>query len=91
MLNVNVPPLQVDEVAGVKITKQADSRFVEEFITEKVEGQKIYQLAGQIEVYDCDGTSDEEAVLDGHLLKYVIYRSNRRLELKTQQNLSCRC
>lgn len=66
MLNVNVPPLGVGAIQGIKITKQAASRFIEEFIPEKDHGdKKVYTLAGEIEVLNADGTSDEEAVLEG--------------------------
>ena len=68
MLNVNVPPLPESEIQGVKITKQADSHFIEEFVTEEQhDGKKIYTLAGEIELMDPDGTSDEEAVMKGFI------------------------
>ncbi len=68
MLSVNVPPRSWEEIKGVKITKQAVSRFIEEFVPEKEhEGNKVFSLAGEIEVLDADGTSDEEAVLDGYI------------------------
>lgn len=64
ILSVNVPALGKDEIAGVQMTKQADSRFVEEFISEEhTEDHKIYRLAGSIHLESPDGTSDEEAVL----------------------------
>ncbi|MBI3306285.1 MAG: 5'/3'-nucleotidase SurE [Candidatus Omnitrophica bacterium] len=66
MLNVNIPPLPVSEIDGVKITKQAASRFIEEFVKEEAhDGKQIYTLAGEIELMDPDGTSDEEAVSNG--------------------------
>lgn len=68
LLNVNIPPLQADQLKGIKVTKQASSRFVEEFIKEKEhEGKRVYSLAGEIELYEPDGTSDEEAVADGYV------------------------
>ena len=68
MLNINVPPLAAGEILGVRITKQASSRFIEEFIPEKEHGdKKVYTLAGEIEVLNADGTSDEEAVLEGFI------------------------
>lgn len=68
MLNVNVPGLDPKQIKGVKITKQAASRFIEEFVPEKShDGKKIFTLAGEIEVYNADGTSDEEAVADGFI------------------------
>ncbi len=68
MLNVNVPPVPAEKIKGVRITKQAASRFIEEFIPEKEhEGKKVYDLTGEIEVYDPDGTSDEEAIAEGFI------------------------
>lgn len=68
MLNVNVPPLSSSEIQGIKVTKQAYSRFIEEFITDKEHNdKKVYTLAGEIEVLNADGTSDEEAVLEGFI------------------------
>ncbi len=66
LLSVNIPALSAAEIKGIRLTKQAASRFVEEFVTEKDhEGKKVYSLAGAIELYDPDGTSDEEAVAEG--------------------------
>ena len=66
MLNVNVPGLAEKDIKGIKITKQADSRFIEEFIPQKQRnGKKVYSLAGEIELLSPDGTSDEEAVAQG--------------------------
>ena len=68
LLNVNIPPLTADQIRGIKITKQASSRFIEEFVKEKEhEGKRVYSLAGEIELIDPDGTSDEEAVLEGYI------------------------
>ncbi|MBI3313172.1 MAG: 5'/3'-nucleotidase SurE [Candidatus Omnitrophica bacterium] len=68
MLNVNVPPLLPAQIAGVKITKQAASRFIEEFVTDEAhDGKRVYTLAGEIELMDPDGTSDEEAVSGGFI------------------------
>ncbi|HXV27698.1 MAG TPA: 5'/3'-nucleotidase SurE [bacterium] len=68
MLNVNVPALPHDKIKGIRVTKQAASRFIEEFIREKEhQGKQVYSLAGEIELYDPDGKSDEEAVLEGFI------------------------
>ncbi|MBP9865074.1 MAG: 5'/3'-nucleotidase SurE [Candidatus Omnitrophica bacterium] len=68
LLSVNVPGVQSGLICGVKITKQADSRFIEEFIYKSSkQGEKIYQLAGEIEIDETDGTSDEEAVLENYI------------------------
>jgi len=63
MLNVNIPPLPQNRIQGIKVTKQAASRFVEEFVPDKKRKDvEIYTLAGEIELIDPDGSSDEEAV-----------------------------
>ncbi len=68
LLSVNVPAVPPAAIAGVKITRQADSRFIEEFIYQSSrEGEKIYRLAGEIEIDETDGTSDEEAVLGNYI------------------------
>ena len=68
LLSVNVPALPPEKIAGVKITKQAASRFIEEFIYRSASGaEKVYRLAGEIEVDETDGTSDEEAVLEKYI------------------------
>lgn len=68
MLNINLPPLPAYDIKGIRITKQADSRFIEEFVKEKEhDGKKVYSLAGEIELYDPDGKSDEEAVAEGYI------------------------
>lgn len=68
MLNVNVPGIEPKKIKGAKITKQAASRFIEEFVPEKShDGKKVFTLAGEIEVYNADGTSDEEAVAEGYI------------------------
>jgi 5'-nucleotidase len=68
MLNVNVPPLPLPQIKGIRMTKQAESRFIEEFAQDKDrDGKKVYTLTGEIELYDKDGTSDEEAVSGGYI------------------------
>lgn len=68
LVSVNIPPIPYHKIKGIKITKQAASRFVEEFVKEKEhDGKRVYSLAGEIELYDTDGTSDEEAVMNGYV------------------------
>ena len=67
-LNVNLPPFPETEIRGVKIARQAASRFIEEFIQENSsDHRRIYRLAGEIEVFDPDGTTDEEVLLQGFI------------------------
>ena len=68
LLSVNVPPLEWDELKGIKITKQAASRFVEEFILEgEQNGHNLFSLGGEIKLDNPDGESDEEAVAQGYI------------------------
>ena len=67
-LNVNIPDLPESEIRGVKIARQAPSRFVEEFIVEdSANHHRTYRLAGEIYVFDPDGTTDEEVVSQGFI------------------------
>lgn len=68
LLNVNIPDLPEAEIRGIKIVRQAPSRFVEEFVREDVFGKKrVYRLAGEIKIFDPDGTTDEEALREGFI------------------------
>jgi 5'-nucleotidase len=67
-LNINIPPLEESEIKGVRITKQAQSRFIEEYIAKGADnGSKLYSLAGELEVVDTDVNNDENAVQDGYV------------------------
>lgn len=66
LLNVNVPAVPPNKVRGMRLTKQAVSRFIEEFVKEgRSGGGNVYTLAGEIELMDPDGSSDEEAIREG--------------------------
>ena len=68
LLNVNIPDLPESEIKGVKIARQAPSRFIEEFVLENHTGnRRIYSLAGEIQIFDPDGTTDVEVVSDGFI------------------------
>ena len=67
-LNVTVPDLPESEIRGIKVARQAPSRFVEEFIAENAwDHKRTYRLAGEIQVFDPDGTTDEEVSLEGFI------------------------
>lgn len=68
-LNVNIPDLPESAMRGVKVARQAPSRFVEEFIVEEGANNhhRSYRLAGEIHVFDRDGTTDEEVVSGGFI------------------------
>jgi 5'-nucleotidase len=67
-LNVNVPACEAPAIKGIKVTKQAQSRFIEKYIERASKnGSKIYGLAGELEVIDSDLENDEQAVKDGYV------------------------
>ena len=67
-LNVTFPDLPEPEIRGVKVARQAPSRFIEEFIKENAHDHKrTYRLAGEIQVFDPDGTTDEEVSGQGFI------------------------
>ncbi len=94
LLNVNVPACPLEQILGIRVTKQAASHFIEEFIREKEhDGKRVYSLAGEIELYDADGKSDEEAVLKGFVsvtplrLDLTDYDAISALESSIQRDL----
>lgn len=65
-LNVNIPPIPEEHIRGIKITKQACSRFIEKYIAKEGQnGANYYELTGEMEVVDDDPLNDEQAVKDG--------------------------
>jgi len=68
LLNINFPALPASQIRGIKVTRQAHSRFIEEFIRGNASDHKrVYTLAGEIKVSDPDGTTDEEVVSEGFI------------------------
>ena len=67
-LNVNIPHLAHSDIKGIRVTKQAHSRFVEWFEAHEhlSNGKKKYSIFGNIEMINPDGTSDEEALRLGY-------------------------
>jgi len=68
MLNVNIPDLPLDQIRGIKITRQAKGRWVEEF-DERVDpyGRKYYWLTGKFALQDEADDTDEHALADGYV------------------------
>ena len=68
LLNVNVPSLPRAEIKGVKVTKQGDSSYVEDFaVREDPRRQPYYWLAGSYEMQDEDPSTDAWAVENGYV------------------------
>ena len=68
LINVNIPKLAEKEIKGIKICRQADARWTEEFL-EKTDpfGQKYYWLTGKFVMEDKDEGTDIEALKNGYI------------------------
>ena len=90
LLNVNIPDLTLDKIKGVKVCRQADGRWVEEFQEgEDPRGQKYYWLTGRFIIEDVKEGTDIHAldrnyvsvVPSGHdLTIYPAIDNNKHLE-----------
>jgi 5'-nucleotidase len=68
LLNVNVPNLPAADVKGVKITRQGDSAFVEDFtVREDPRGQPYLWLAGSYLMQDVHPDTDAVALKEGYV------------------------
>ena len=68
LLNVNVPSLPRAKIKGIKVTKQGDSAYVEQFaVREDPRQQPYYWLAGSYEMQDTDRDTDAWAVENGYV------------------------
>ena len=68
LLNVNIPNLDVAEVKGMKICRQAEARWEEDYV-EAVDprGQKYYWLTGRFRNEDHDSDTDMWALDNGYI------------------------
>lgn len=68
LLNVNIPNLPHDEIRGIRVCRQADARWVEEF-TEATDprGQKYYWLTGKFVNEDQGEDTDIRALDQGYI------------------------
>lgn len=68
LLNVNIPKLPYDQIKGVKITRQSNGRWTEEFIESKdPRGQPYYWLTGKFVNEDDGADTDMEALRQGYI------------------------
>ncbi|MEM6262020.1 MAG: 5'/3'-nucleotidase SurE [Bacteroidota bacterium] len=65
-LNVNIPKLPLNEIQGIRVTRQAIGRWVEEF-DQRTDpyGQPYYWLTGKFELQDEGQDTDEYALAQG--------------------------
>ncbi len=68
MLNVNIPNLPLGGIKGIKITRQAKGRWIEEF-DERIDpnGRKYYWLTGEFTLQDKAEDTDERALAEGYV------------------------
>jgi len=68
LLSVNIPNLPLEQIKGIKITRQAMGRWVEEF-NERIDphGRPYYWLTGRFQLLDEGEETDEHALADGYV------------------------
>lgn len=68
LLNVNIPILTKEEIKGIKICRQAEGNWKEEFIeSQDPRGQKYYWLTGSFGVETSDSDTDIWALDNGYI------------------------
>ncbi|HXM53881.1 MAG TPA: 5'/3'-nucleotidase SurE, partial [Candidatus Dormibacteraeota bacterium] len=68
LLNVNVPNLPRSEIRGIRVTRQGDSVFQEDYtLREDPRGQPYYWLAGSYRLSDEDPETDAWALANGYV------------------------
>ena len=68
LLNVNVPNLPKARIKGIRVTRQGDSSYVEEFtVREDPRRQPYYWLAGAYKMTDTDESTDAWALEHGYV------------------------
>ena len=68
LLNVNIPNLPGDQIKGIKVCRQAEARWVEDFMeATDPKGQKYYWLTGEFKNNDQGNDSDVWALENGYI------------------------
>lgn len=67
-LNVNIPALPIEKIKGIRVTRQAVGRWIEEF-DERMDpfGRPYYWLKGRFELLDKGTDTDEYALHEGYV------------------------
>ena len=67
-LNVNFPPIQNDKIKGIKVCKQADAKWQEEFVERHDPyGRRYFWMAGNFVNFDKGQDNDEWAVNNNYI------------------------
>lgn len=88
LLNVNVPNLPRARIKGIRVTRQGDSAYVEDFaVREDPRRQPYYWLAGSFAMSDEDPETDAWAIANGYVsitpVTYDLTAHPMRRELAT--------
>ncbi len=68
LLNVNIPNIPAEEIKGIKICRQAEARWEEDYVeAEDPRGQKYYWLTGRFLDQDHDQDTDLWALENGYI------------------------
>ncbi len=68
LLNVNIPAIPYDEIKGYKVCRQADARWVEEYVEAKdPKGQQYFWLTGSFDHSDMEEDTDNYALSEGYI------------------------
>ena len=67
LLNVNIPHLPIEKIKGIRITRQAEGRWIEEF-DQRMDpyGRPYYWLTGRFELMDKGIDTDQHAMNEGY-------------------------
>ncbi len=68
LLNVNIPAIPYEEIKGYKICRQADARWIEEYV-EAIDpkGQQYFWLTGSFDHSDMEEGTDNYALSEGYI------------------------
>ncbi len=63
IFNINIPNVEIDEIAGIRITEVGHRKY-QDFVKEQLDprGRKIYWIGGGAPVWDRNGNSDFKAI-----------------------------
>lgn len=68
LLNVNFPRIPLSDIKGIKVCRQCDGRWVEEFLEGRdPAGRPYYWLTGKFETTDLADDTDEWALRNGYI------------------------
>lgn len=68
LFNVNIPDLPADQIRGIKICRQAEARWVEEYrVGEDPRGRPYYWLTGKFVNQDPNDDADANALMAGYV------------------------